>query len=204
MNKLIEDDIIYLRNIEDADTSMVVSWRNSEGVRSHFIYQKELTEEDHRNWLETNVYTHKCEQCIICIKSSAIDSGLVEANPEVLEYLSNETDGDEGYPVGSVYIRDIDRNHRKGEYGIFIGEGDFRGAGIGSRACKLMCEYAFKSLDLHKLMLRVHADNERAIKSYARAGFEKEAYLKDDVFVNGRYTDIVLMGLINPMEVNNG
>ena len=44
MNKLIEDDIIYLRNIEDADTSMVVSWRNSEGVRSHFIYQKELTE----------------------------------------------------------------------------------------------------------------------------------------------------------------
>ena len=67
-----------------------------------------------------------------------------------------------------------------------------------------MCEYAFKSLDLHKLMLRVHADNERAIKSYARAGFEKEAYLKDDVFVNGKYTDIVLMGLINPMEVNNG
>ena len=90
MNKLIEDDVIYLRNIEDADTSMVVSWRNSEGVRSHFIYQKELTEDDHRNWLETNVYTHKCEQCIICIKSSAIDSGLVEANPEVLEYLSNE------------------------------------------------------------------------------------------------------------------
>ena len=86
-------------------------------------------------------------------------------------------------PIGSVYLRDIDEEHKKAEYGIFIGEPDCYQKGYGTEAAQLMCEYAFSYLGLHKVMLRVYADNERAIKSYEKAGFVKEAYLKDDVFV---------------------
>ena len=60
-----------------------------------------------------------------------------------------------------------------------------------------MVEYAFSYLNLHKLMLRVYADNERAIKAYEKAGFRKEAYLKHDVYVQNEYRDIVLMGILN-------
>ena len=63
-----------------------------------------------------------------------------------------------------------------------------------------MIRYCFETLHLHRLFLRVHADNIAAIKSYENAGFEREAYLRDDVFVNGTYKDIVLMGIINPSE----
>lgn len=177
MNKVIENDIIYLRKMEYADTDNIVKWRNSDYVREHFIYQALFTKESHENWIHTMVETGKVDQLIICIKD---DEGDI--------------------PVGSVYIRDIDRIHNKAEYGIFIGEESARGRGIGSMVAGLMIEYCFKQLKLHRLFLRVFADNTGAIRSYEKAGFVKEAYLKDDVKINGEYRDIVLMGIINPEE----
>lgn len=166
---------IYLRPMTEQDTDLIVAWRNSEGVRKHFIYQNLFTREGHLAWLHHVVEAGKAVQMIIC-----------------------ETGTDR--PLGSVYIRDIDTEHRKGEYGIFIGEDDCRGRGIGSAAAKLMIQYAFGELKLHRLFLRVYADNIRAIGSYEKAGFEREAYLKDDVFVNGVFRDMILMAVINHEE----
>ena len=103
----------------------------------------------------------------------------------------------DGKPVGSVYLRDIDRDHNKAEYGIFIGEKDALGKGYGTGAAKMMIEYAFKQEGIHKLMLRVLAENKRAIRSYEKAGFVEEAYLKEEVFLEGRYKDVIYMAVIN-------
>lgn len=163
---------IYLRSIAMEDTDNIIKWRNSDAVRKNFIYQELFTRQSHAYWMETMVNTGKVVQMIICLK-----------------------EGDR--PVGSVYIRDIDHRHHKGEYGIFIGEADARGKGIGTAAAKLMISYAFEELHLHRLFLRVFADNQQAIASYEKAGFAKEAYLKDDVCIDGVYRDIVLMAVIN-------
>jgi len=96
-----------------------------------------------------------------------------------------------------VYLRDIDRDHKKAEYGIFIGEREAMGRGYGSQAAELMIRYSFEKLGLHKLMLRVLAGNDRARKSYERAGFVQEAYLRDEVYLAGRYRDVILMAVIN-------
>ena len=63
-----------------------------------------------------------------------------------------------------------------------------------------MIQYCFEQLKLHRLFLRVFADNVQAIRSYEKAGFVKEAYLKDDVKIQDKYRDIVLMGIINPED----
>ena len=47
-------------------------------------------------------------------------------------------------------------------------------------------------------MLRVLAGNDRAKKSYENAGFVQEAYLKDDVYLENGYRDVILMAVINP------
>ena len=60
-----------------------------------------------------------------------------------------------------------------------------------------MIRYAFEEMGLHRLFLRAFADNAQAIRSYEKAGFEREAYLRDDVCIDGRYRDIVLMGILN-------
>ena len=59
-----------------------------------------------------------------------------------------------------------------------------------------MIHYAFTELNLHRLYLRVYEDNDRAISCYEKAGFKKEAVLKDDVWVRGEYRNIVLMGIV--------
>lgn len=172
-----EENIIYLRPMTYADTDLIVYWRNQEAVRRNFIYQELFTRESHENWIHTMVETGRVVQMMIC-----------------------ETEGDR--PVGSVYLRDIDRKHQKAEYGIFIGGEGARGKGYGTMAARLMIRYAFEEMGLHRLFLRVFAENTQAIRSYEKAGFEREAYLREDVCIDGCYRDMVLMGILNPAHRN--
>lgn len=171
----IEGEKIYLRLMTKEDTDKIVDWRNNPRVRDNFIYQKPFTREGHLAWIKNRVDTGEVIQFIIC-----------------------ERDTDR--PVGSVYFRDINTEHHRAEYGIFIGEDDAVGRGIGSESCKLACGYGFSVQKWHKIMLRAFADNAAAIRSYEKTGFEREAYLRDEVCIGGVYRDVVLMGLINPEE----
>ena len=101
--------------------------------------------------------------------------------------------------MGSVYIRDIDRKNRKGEYGIFIGEADAAGKGYGTLAAKGAIAYARSELKLHKLFLRVFADNAAAVRSYEKAGFHREALLQDEIRnEDGSWRDLILMAVLFP------
>ena len=137
---------IYLRMMTREDTGRIVEWRNSDSVRRNFIYQKMFTRQTHEEWIRTHIETGNAVQMIIC--NIADDK-----------------------PLGSVYIRDIDRRHNKAEYGIFIGESAARGRGIGTAAAKLMIRYCFEAEGLHRVYLRALADNHQAIRSYEKAGF---------------------------------
>ena len=162
---------IYLRMMTREDTDLIVAWRNSDAVRKNFIYQELFTREGHEQWIRTRVETGEVVQMMICEISS-------------------------GNPVGSVYIRDIDRRSNKAEYGIFIGEASARGRGVGTAAAELMLRYCFEEAGLHRIYLRALSDNAGAIRSYEKAGFVQEGYLKDDVCINGQYRDIVWMAAL--------
>jgi UDP-4-amino-4,6-dideoxy-N-acetyl-beta-L-altrosamine N-acetyltransferase len=164
-------DRIYLRDMTEEDTELIVKWRNRQFVRQNFIYREPFTVKGHLQWIETMVKTGKVVQFIICTK--------------------------EDEAVGSVYLRDIDRTNHKAEYGIFIGEEHALSKGYGTEAAKLIIPYAFETLHLHKLMLRVLSENRRAQRSYEKAGFVQEACLRDEVFLDNTYHDIILMAVIN-------
>lgn len=157
------------------DTDSIIRWRNNPRVRNNFIYQKPFTRKGHLEWIEKKIETGEAIQFIICEKET-------------------------GRPVGSVYFRDISKEHRKAEYGIFIGEDDAVGKGIGSETCRLACDYGFTVEKWHKIVLRALSDNQAALRSYEKAGFVQEAYLKEEVCLDGVYRDVILMGLINPKK----
>ncbi|MDE5716913.1 MAG: GNAT family N-acetyltransferase [Lachnospiraceae bacterium] len=181
--KQMSTDKVYLRPITAADTAKIVAWRNKDFVRGNFVYQKLFTEEGHMTWLREQVEPGHVAQFIICVKET--DTGWAEECQAGTEYFCRE--------IGSVYLRDIDREKKTAEYGIFIGEENVLGHGYGVQAATLMLEYGFETLHLEKVFLRVLEDNAVARKSYTKAGFQLIEGRKESVKLEQGVRNILFM-----------
>ncbi|MBQ1193111.1 MAG: GNAT family N-acetyltransferase, partial [Lachnospiraceae bacterium] len=85
--------------------------------------------------------------------------------------------------------------NKKAESGIFLGE--VYGKGIGTQAYKLLLDYAFNELGMHKVVARVLAGNTASVRLHEKSGYKQEAYLRDELFLDGKYEDLILFGAIN-------
>lgn len=166
------EEKIYLRPITKKDTDLVVSWRNNQRIQNNFIFQGPFTREIHNHWLDTEV-----------------------ADGRVVQFIIIEKLGQ--HPIGSVYLRDIDYEKKCAEYGIFIGEDVAVGKGYGTQATKKVIAYAFETLGLKRIYLKVFADNLNAIQSYKDVGFKVTNYKKDAIEKNGVFRDLIFMELKN-------
>ena len=88
--------------------------------------------------------------------------------------------------IGHVSLHDIDHLNRNAFLGIFIGEEKHRGKGYGDEAIRLVLNYGFKTLNLHNIMLSVHADNYAGINCYKKAGFRESGRRREWVFKDGK------------------
>lgn len=172
---VINGDKVFLRPITREDTPLIVRWRNTPSVYRHFIFRQPFTPELHENWLRTKV-----------------DTG------EVIQYIIVEKDGNR--PVGSVYFRDLDPENESGEYGIFIGEEDALGRGLGTETARLFTRFGLDVLKMHRISLRVLGGNGTARRSYEKAGFVTEGVFRDMVKLDGKFCDVVFMALLGGEE----
>jgi len=161
--------MVSLKEITTSDTPLILKWRNSDFVRNNFVIREKFTEQTQEKWLSDVVAKGKAIQYIIL---------------------------NDNFPIGSVYIRDIDHVNKNGEFGIFIGEKDYIGKGLSLFATKEILKIAFETLSLHRVYLRVFIDNIPAIKTYEKAGFIKEGVLRDTVLIDGKFKDMLLMANI--------
>ena len=155
MDGCVESARLKFRPIREEDTDMVLGWRNSRDVMDHFLHREYISREEHLNWLKTKVYTGQVIQFVIEEKASQ-------------------------KPIGSVYFRDMDRDRRSAEYGIFIGEVSARGKGYGNETAMAMVDYFFNTIRFDRLLLRVLKNNIPAIRSYEKAGFRQTDMIIDE------------------------
>lgn len=170
---LIRGARIYLRPITADDTKMAVRWRNKPSVVENFIYRSPISRQDHEAWLADKVFKGLVHQFIICRNEDSV-------------------------PLGSVYLQHFEEVHSRAESGVYLGEDQAYGKGIGTEAVRLLADYAFGTLGLHKLSARVLAYNKASIRLHEKAGYVQEAYLKEELFLNGKYEDLILFGAIAP------
>jgi diamine N-acetyltransferase len=169
---LDESGRLYIRPMTEEDVPDFVRWRNSDIVRNFYIYRADFTVEGQKTWMKNNVDTGKAVMMIMCLAEN-------------------------DHSIGCVYVQNIDKTHSKAEYGIMIGEAEAQGKGYGTSAAKLMLKYCFEELKLHRIYLRALEGNERATRSYEKAGFVKEGFLKDDVIIDGEYRSVVWMAAVS-------
>ncbi|GAH98179.1 unnamed protein product, partial [marine sediment metagenome] len=93
-------------------------------------------------------------------------------------------------PIGSIGFNHINWVSRNANIFLTIGEPEYWGKGIAGEASRLMINYGFTELNLHKIFAGVFTPNTRSLRAAEKLGFEKEGVLKEEMYVDGEYHDV--------------
>jgi len=164
---------IYLRAFELEDYKKINEWRRypeiiaKTGGSVFFV-----SSEKDKKWVEEKIFNDQSLYLAICLKE----------NDEMIGYLS---------------VVDIDWRNRKAQWGgITIGRKDLWNQGYAKEAARLMLEYVFREMGLHRFYGHWLESHGVSIKMGERLGFNREGILKDSVFKNGRFHNLVVMSLL--------
>jgi len=137
-----------LRPLEELDLEVVRQWRNQDHIRSNFINSDYITREKQKKWYQD--YIQRDDDLMFVIE----DTGVFKC------------------PVGTVALYHIDRINLRAEFGrLMIGHQGAGRKGFAYKATRLLCHFAFKTLGLKEICLRVFDSNRPAIGLYQKVGF---------------------------------
>lgn len=145
----LEGQRVYLRPIEPADTESILRWRAQPAVADQLFSERPPTQAEHEGWLAS-----------------------LQQRADRAEFVIVARAGDR--PIGTIGLSSIDRERGEAEYGILIGEAEWRGQGAAREASELILAYAFEALELQQVFLNLFADNQPARRLYARLGFVED------------------------------
>lgn len=116
------------------------------------------------------------------------------SDPNVFFFAIVQKDGDRH--IGNIKLGPVNWIHRLAEIGIMIGAQDCWGKGYATEAISILSQFAFETLNLHKVTAGCYGVNEGSRKAFLKAGFAQEGVRKQHNYLNGIYTDAVLFGLL--------
>ena len=162
--------MIKLRNLQETDLPTRVEWMNNPMVfqTMHFILP--ITLENTRRWFQKN-------QC----------------SASRQDFVFEDSDGQ---VVAMGGLTNIDSSVNKAELYVFVAP-HLQGQGFGQKTTRLMCEYGFNNLQLHKIYLFTNNSNIKARKTYEKVGFKLEGIMRDEVATSSGYEDRLYYGLVS-------
>ena len=98
--------------------------------------------------------------------------------------------------IGEIGIDVVNWPGRDAFVGLGIGETEYWSKGYGTDAMNILLRFAFTELNLRRVTLTVFEYNPRAIRSYEKAGFRHEGYLRNFLNREGRRWHELYMGIL--------
>lgn len=123
-----------------------------------------------------------------------IEKDLEKEEPNEFFFHMRTLEGD--HHIGFIGLFVDAWSHRDAWVGIGIGERTFWNNGYGTDAMRVILRYGFTELNLHRVTLGVFAYNQRAIRSYEKAGFKLEGRERQRLHRDGEHADCLLMGIL--------
>lgn len=102
----------------------------------------------------------------------------------------------EGRMIGQARLV-VNSTDNRARYAVGLFDPTVWGKGLGTEITKLVLTYAFTTLQLHRIDLRVLSYNERAIRCYEKCGFIQEGMEREGSLINGRYETDIIMSILN-------
>ena len=97
---------------------------------------------------------------------------------------------------GAIGFNDIHPEHHRAEIGFWILPAHW-GKGIIPEAARVVCDYAFETLGLHRIYAYVESENNNSKKVLSKMGFEYEGTMKEYEIKNGKWIDLEIFGLLH-------
>jgi len=171
---MIRGEKIGLRAIQPEDLIQLMEWRNIPYLRKHFREVRELNKVNQKAWLEK-------------ISNSKNDFMFVITDLETQE------------AIGACGLMYCNWTVRSGEISLYIGrDGSYiDNNGYALDASKVLLNYGFQILNLHKIWTELYAFDDRKMNLLVdQLGFSKDGVMRDNVFWNGEYYDSILVSLL--------
>jgi diamine N-acetyltransferase len=179
---MIYGDRLRLRAAEREDLPLFVKWLNDPEVRQFISFNLPLSLAQEERWFDEMIKANPAEQVL------------------VIEIRENE-----GWtPVGVTSLMNIDWTNRLAEVGIFIGEKAYWSQGYGREVMRLMLKHGFEDLNLNRIWLRVYEFNQRGVRAYEHAGFKHEGRMRQAIFKDGCYNDVLIMSVVRGEWTGDG
>lgn len=99
-------------------------------------------------------------------------------------------------PIGWASIRHWGKKPVGADIGLAIGEKNQWRKGYGTEVTKLLQHEVFEQLGLHRSEWWTNSDNKGSIALAKKMGFREEGRLRDAVFYDNRFHDIIALGLL--------
>ncbi|MBI2443595.1 MAG: GNAT family N-acetyltransferase [Candidatus Levybacteria bacterium] len=97
--------------------------------------------------------------------------------------------------AGVISFDSIVKEYKNAEIGYWLDEGH-QGKGIVTESCKLLIDYGFKELGLHRIEIRCTVGNEKSCAIPERLGFTKEGLARESGLLNGKFVDHIWYSLL--------
>lgn len=162
---------ITLRPLSPDDIGHVMEWVNDPEVMGYFA---------------------GCQTRISFSEELLYINELINSGKDSVYSAFDEETGDY---VGQCSINQIHWPSENGRVFLVV-TGKQQGKGYGEAMLAKLIDKARNSIKLHKLWLIVREDNDKSLARFVKAGFRIEGVLRDEYLVNGKFHNMVRMGMI--------
>ncbi|MBU8917793.1 GNAT family N-acetyltransferase [Bacillus sp. FJAT-29953] len=102
--------------------------------------------------------------------------------------------------IGTINLFQVLRGSLQSAFiGYFLDQ-KHNGKGYTTEAAKIIVDYAFNELNLHRIEAGVMPHNIGSIRVLEKAGFHKEGIAIKNVKINGKWEDHQVLAIINPKD----
>ena len=164
-------ELCYLRPVEENDYRVIRDWRLSDSVSYYFPSSEPISLQKQRDWMRNMLEDSSSYYFIICDKNTST-------------------------PVGLIFLTDIDRLNQNAEFGYYLGNEKYQGAGVSIEAELLLLNYAFNIQNMHKVYCESLEYNKKVLTIHAKFGFNKDGVKREHVYKNGEWNNIIVMSIL--------
>ena len=170
---MLEGTLVNLRAQEMGDLERNHRWVNNREVTRFLTMRYEMSLAAEENWMRERT-----------------------KSPVSFSTATFAIDTKDGRHIGNCGLHDASPENREATLGILLGEQDCWGKGYGTDAMRTLVRFGFNEMNLHRIELHVFDFNARAQSVYRKCGFVEEGRLRQHIYQEGGYLDLVVMALL--------